>query len=148
MTQALLGESRVLLLDEPTTGLDPVQCQNLHNTLVRLAERCLVILSTHIVEDVAQLCSSVSVLQRGHLIFHATFLALATSAKGRVWEVEVPHSSMVLAEAGVLNSAATSTSTRYRIQSHTKPHPDARLVEESSLEDAFLCLSEPASEPE
>ncbi len=142
LAQALLGKPRLLLLDEPTAGLDPIQRRNLRNVLVQMADRCLVVLSTHIVEDVAQMCATVAVLQRGCLVFHDTPAAMVESVRSQVWEVEVPHGSAVPAHAAVLSSAGTSAGMRYRVQAREKPHPDAARVESPSLEDAFLCLSD------
>ena len=143
LAQALLGQPRVLILDEPTSGLDPQERSSLRRLLAAMAEECLILLSTHIVEDVAQICSHVVVLQQGRLAFQGTPATLAATPKDCIWEVET-DAGLVLADAKLLDSMATATGTRYRIWARTKPHPEAQPVAEPTLEDGYLCLEEGA----
>lgn len=139
LAQALLGQPQLLILDEPTAGLDPEERGRLRNLLASLADQCLILLSTHIVEDVAQICSHVSVLHQGRLAFHGIPEALAASQMGCVWELD-SVSQMDGLGALLLSSKALTEGTRYRLWSETKPHSAARLVDEPTLADGYLCL--------
>lgn len=147
LAQALLGQPQLLILDEPTAGLDPEERGRLRNLLASLADQCLILLSTHIVEDVAQICSHVSVLHQGRLAFHGIPEELAASQMGCVWELD-SVSQMDGLGALLLSSKALTEGTRYRLWSKTKPHSAARLVDEPTLADGYLCLvgrSEPGT---
>jgi ABC-type multidrug transport system ATPase subunit len=139
LAQALLGQPKVLILDEPTAGLDPQERIRLRNLLAGLADQCLIILSTHIVEDIAQICSNVVVLQRGRLAFEGAPATLAAMPRGRVWEVE-PHTDLDLADTRLLGSRAGTGGIRHRIYAPSRPHPDAQPVAEPTLEDGYMCL--------
>ncbi len=82
----MLGDPQLLLLDEPTVGMDPSQRVRFRSTISDLAERRTVLLSTHQTEDVAALCDRVLVLQSGAVVFEGTPSALTDLARGRVWE--------------------------------------------------------------
>lgn len=142
LAQALLGHPRLLILDEPTGGLDPEERGRLRNLLASMADSCLIILSTHIVEDVAQICSHVTVLHQGRLAFQGTPEALSASPKGHVWEWDSQETLTTLTIPGslLLSSRAMTTGTRYRVWSETKPHSTAQQVEEPTLADGYLCL--------
>ena len=85
IAQALLGSPRVLIIDEPTAGLDPEECRHFHRLLCQVAERMVVILSTHIVEDVRHLCSRLAILARGQIRFQGSPEQLAGMLDGKVW---------------------------------------------------------------
>lgn len=85
LAQALLGDPRLLILDEPTAGLDPEQRLRFRASMSELGENRLVLLSTHQTEDVAALCSHVVVMNHGRSLFAGTARALADLAKGSVW---------------------------------------------------------------
>jgi ABC-2 type transport system ATP-binding protein len=85
IAQALLGEPWLMVLDEPTAGLDPEQRLRLRDLVTTLGERCCVVISTHQTEDVAALCPRVVVLHRGRVRFDGTPNQLAGLAEGRVW---------------------------------------------------------------
>ena len=139
LAQALLGQPKVLILDEPTAGLDPQERIRLRNLLAGLADQCLIILSTHIVDDIAQICSNVVVLQQGRLAFEGAPATLAAMPRGRVWEVE-PHIDLDLADTQLLGSRAGTGGVRHRIYAPSRPHPDAQPVAEPTLEDGYMCL--------
>jgi ABC-type multidrug transport system ATPase subunit len=88
IAQALLNDPRLLIVDEPTAGLDPEERIRFRNILARLAGDRTVILSTHIVEDVAQTCRNLAVLAGGQVLFAGTAADLVDAARGQVWTIE------------------------------------------------------------
>ena len=87
IAQALVNQPRILIVDEPTAGLDPEERIRFRNLLVDLASGRVVILSTHIVEDIAQTCSDMAVLSEGRIRFHGSPAELIQAAEGKVWSV-------------------------------------------------------------
>ncbi len=90
IAQALVNDPRLLIVDEPTAGLDPEERIRFRNLLVGLAKDRTVILSTHIVEDIGQTCRTMAVLSRGRLLFHGSPQKLIAAAEGKVWTVTAP----------------------------------------------------------
>jgi ABC-type multidrug transport system ATPase subunit len=89
IAQALLGDPALLVVDEPTAGLDPEERIRFRNLLARLAGQRTVILSTHIVADIESSCNQVAVLKHGRLVFNGTPVELVSRAKGKVWEIDI-----------------------------------------------------------
>lgn len=97
IAQALLGRPCLLVLDEPTVGLDPEQRLRFRDTISALAEDCTVVISTHQTEDVAALCARVVVLHQGRVLVDGTPADLAGAANGRVWTAATRHAGARLA---------------------------------------------------
>ena len=135
LAQALLGSPAVLILDEPTSGVDPEQRVTLRTVLAEIARTSIVVLSTHQTEDVAALCERVIVLDRGQIRYDGPVTDLTGQANGQVWLADQPDPAA---------SASWRTGTgRYR-NIGTQAPDDAELAE-PSLEDAYLLLrGEPA----
>ncbi|WP_031567775.1 ABC transporter ATP-binding protein [Rheinheimera texasensis] len=85
IAQALLGDPQLLIVDEPTAGLDPEERNRFHNLLVSLGEDKVIILSTHIVDDVAELCPQMAVLAGGQILLTGSPLQLVDELQGQVW---------------------------------------------------------------
>ena len=143
VAQALVHDPKVLIVDEPTVGLDPRERIRFRNLLSRLAEGRVVLFSTHVVEDVAVACERVLVFARGRLVFDESPANLAEQAEGRVWELWLPEGD---AEARLPQGAlivdqvpGASGEVRSRVLSDEAPHPDARSVEPTA-EDGYLWL--------
>ncbi|MEM6793666.1 MAG: ABC transporter ATP-binding protein [Acidobacteriota bacterium] len=85
IAQALIGDPKLLIIDEPTTGLDPEERRRFFNALAGLSERTIVILSTHLVDDVAELCSRMAVLQEGRLRFFGSPAEALERLRGKIW---------------------------------------------------------------
>ena len=100
LAQALLGSPPVLILDEPTTGVDPEQRVTLRTVLAEIARTSIVVLSTHQTEDVAALCERVVVLDRGRVRYDGPVTDLVDRAAGRVWLADAagPGGDRVLAD--------------------------------------------------
>jgi ABC-type multidrug transport system ATPase subunit len=86
IAQALLGDPRLVIVDEPTAGLDPEERNRFLNLLAEIGENVVVILSTHIVEDVADLCPSMAIISDGRIIRQGVPAELVRSLKGRIWK--------------------------------------------------------------
>jgi ABC-2 type transport system ATP-binding protein len=130
LAQALLGEPRLLVLDEPTTGLDPAQRAELRRTLSVVASESAVLLSTHQTEDVAALCERVVVLVGGGVRFDGPVTELVAAAAGQVWQADHPAPDAVV-------SWRTGSGKHHVVGG--PPPPDALPVE-PTLEDAYLLM--------
>jgi ABC-type multidrug transport system ATPase subunit len=89
IAQALLGNPDLLIVDEPTAGLDPEERNRFHNLLVSLGEEKVIILSTHIVDDVSELCPNMAVLGSGQILLEGNPIELENKLKGQVWRKTV-----------------------------------------------------------
>ena len=129
MAQALLGAPELLVLDEPTTGLDPEQRASLRAILSGLGEQATVLVSTHQTEDVAALCDRVVVMDAGRVVFDGGVVDLVSTAAGSVWMADQP-------DHGALAQWRTGTG-RYR---HVGIAPPGAELVEPTLEDAYLLM--------
>ena len=89
IAQALLGDPKLIIVDEPTAGLDPMERNRFHNLLSEIGEQVIVILSTHIVDDVRTLCSRMVVMNQGRILLEGTPAQAVASVQGRVWSKAV-----------------------------------------------------------
>jgi ABC-2 type transport system ATP-binding protein len=139
IAQALLNDPQLLIVDEPTAGLDPEERVRFRNLLSELSGERIVILSTHIVSDIEAIATDIAILSQGQLLAHAAPEALLASVNGKVWEVVVPSAQFpALQQQHVVSSTAhRSDGVHVRVVSNTQPSPQAILLE-PSLEDAYL----------
>ncbi|MFI6798906.1 ABC transporter ATP-binding protein [Streptosporangium canum] len=140
IAQALLADPRLLVVDEPTTGLDPEERIRFRILLARLAGDRTVLLSTHIVEDVAQTCRSLAVLAKGRLVFRGEVGELVSRADRRVWTLTT--SGPAPSQGRIVAALPEGAGTRYRVIAPTAPGPSAQPAE-PTLEDGYLALMEP-----
>ncbi len=94
IAQALLGDPRLLIVDEPTAGLDPEERQRFHNLLAEIGQNVVVILSTHIVDDVSDLCGSMAIIHKGRVLRSGTPQGEVAKLAGNIWTKEVDKASL------------------------------------------------------
>jgi ABC-type multidrug transport system ATPase subunit len=94
IAQALLGNPRLIIVDEPTAGLDPEERVRFHNLLAGIGENVIVILSTHIVSDVSDLCGRMAIINRGRVLLTGRPADLTASLDGRVWQKAIPRGEL------------------------------------------------------
>lgn len=95
IAQALLGQPRLIIVDEPTAGLDPTERNRFYNLLAQIGETAVVILSTHLIEDVSTLCSRMAILDQGTLLMVDTPQAIINQFMGRLWERAITRSELI-----------------------------------------------------
>src|SRR5579862_3550534 len=139
IAQALLNDPKLLIVDEPTAGLDPEERVRFRNLLSELSGERIVILSTHIVSDVEAVATDIALVAHGHLVSHAVPEVLLASVTGKVWEVVVPTTALadLRRQFLVSNTAHRSDGVHARVVADTAPAAGARSLE-PSLEDAYL----------
>ncbi len=141
IAQILLHLPRILVVDEPTAGLDPRERIRFRNLLVELSRERVVIFSTHVIEDISSSCNQVAVINKGALKFLGAPQNMASLAEGHVWQFNLPISDFenFNQKQLVVHHRQEGNDIRVRCVSAQKPHPDATLVK-PMLEDAYLCL--------
>ena len=139
IAQALLNDPELLIVDEPTAGLDPEERVRFRNLLSELSGERIVILSTHIVSDVEAVATEIALIAQGQLIVHGVPEALLAGVNVKVWEVVVPSGELpALRQDHLVSSTAhRNDGVHARVVADAAPRPDARQLE-PSLEDAYL----------
>ncbi|HET6463418.1 MAG TPA: ABC transporter ATP-binding protein [Candidatus Krumholzibacteria bacterium] len=147
IAQALLNDPRLLIVDEPTAGLDPEERVRFRNLLSDLSGERIVILSTHIVSDVEATATHIALINRGKLIVSAAPEILMKKVEGRVWEwlVTSDELNVVKQRHRVSATIRRSDGVRVRAVSDTQPAPSAQSVA-PNLEDAYLMFVSPDPE--
>jgi len=139
IAQALLNDPQLLIVDEPTAGLDPEERVRFRNLLSELAGDRIVILSTHIVSDVEASATSIALISEGRLVIHDSPEALLRSVEGRVWEVVMASAQLPAVRQRYLTSSAIhrSDGVHVRLVSEASPARSA-VAAVPTLEDAYL----------
>lgn len=142
IAQALLGDPKLVIVDEPTVGLDPEERVRFRNLLASIAADRLVILSTHIVSDVEAAASSIGLLRKGRLVSLGSPEELLRRAKGHVFTVVTTSTHIAELQRRVLvsNIAQREDGAHVRFVARQAPVPDA-APSEPTLEDAYLLLA-------
>lgn len=139
--QALLGDPQLLIVDEPTAGLDPEERIRFRNLLVDISKGKVVLLSTHIVGDVESCCSQLAVLNQGKVCFEGSPASLAAQAHGQVWEITTDETQRtdLPATARVVATRRLGDAVNLRILSASCPLPGAQPVE-PTVEEGYLLV--------
>ena len=139
LAQALLNDPAVLLLDEPTAGLDPEEQTRVRMLLASLAGQRTVVLATRDAADVSSTCRRCVVLAGGRMIFQGEAAGLARAADGLVWSVQTDRPLSALQAATVASAVRLPDRTVYRVIAPAPPLPSARPLR-PGLEDGYLAL--------
>lgn len=139
IAQALLGSPNLIIVDEPTAGLDPGERNRFYNLLAEIGENVIVILSTHIVQDVSQLCSNMAIINQGKLLYAGKPNSAIEELNGMVWEKLIDKSEMAALEQkhSIISSRLVSGNPLIHIISTTNPGDGFTQVK-ADLEDVFF----------
>ena len=136
---ALIGSPRLIIVDEPTAGLDPAERVRFLNLLSELGENAVVILSTHIVEDVSDLCTRMAIIHAGRILLEAEPQEAVRAVRGRIWQREVPRAELREFEARHPVISTTLVAGRTVVHVHGAHPPDATFQPvEPDLKDVYF----------
>ena len=141
---ALIGNPRLIIVDEPTAGLDPAERVRFLNLLSELGENAVVILSTHIVEDVSDLCRRMAIIREGRILLEAEPQAAVQALRGQVWRREVPREALEAFERDnpdhpVISTTLVAGRTVVHVHGDHPPDPSFQRVE-PDLKDVYFTV--------
>ena len=139
IAQALLGNPRLIIVDEPTAGLDPEERGRFHNLLSAIGENVIVVLSTHIVSDVSDLCSTMAVIHEGRVMAAGGPAALVADLDGRIWKLSIPPAEITAYRDRfqVLSMRRFAGQTLIHVYSNQQPDSSFELVT-PDMEDLYF----------
>ena len=135
----LLGDPQLIIVDEPTAGLDPAERVRFHNLLSEIGQDKVVILSTHIVDDVSDLCPNLAIIDQGSIALQARTMEAIRSLEGKVWEKEIPKPEIPQYQARyrLLSSRLFAGKTFIRVH-HPNDPGDGFAFRPATLEDVYF----------
>jgi ABC-2 type transport system ATP-binding protein len=139
IAQALLGNPRLIIVDEPTAGLDPEERNRFLNLLSEIGEHVVIILSTHIVEDVADLCTNMAIIANGELLHHGQPLAAIDSVRGKTWKKVIEREQLeeYQRKHQVISTRLFAGRTLIHVLADARPD-DSFAPVEPGLEDVYF----------
>ena len=146
--QALLNDPEILILDEPTAGLDPKERAYFRNIISEMANGKIIIISTHIVSDIEYISDQILIMKKGRLILQGSAESLLPEVDGMVWNVTIPQNEWIHFEAhhSIVNSHNQGTVVEARVISNKRPTEEAVAVV-PTLEDLYLkCFADEIEE--
>jgi ABC-2 type transport system ATP-binding protein len=148
IAQALLGAPRLIIVDEPTAGLDPEERNRFHNLLSEIGEETVVILSTHIVEDVSDLCPNMAILAGGRIVLEGQPKQLIARLDGKLWRRTVPKRSVddYRARYDVISTRLFGGETQLHVVADARPDEGFERVA-PDLEDVYFATLAKRAEP-
>ena len=139
IAQALLGDPKLIIVDEPTAGLDPMQRNRFHNLLSEIGENVIVILSTHIVDDVSDLCNDMAIILNGELKLSGKPLKLIKKLEGKVWQglIEKDVAETLEDDERLISKRLYMGKVKVRLLSDVAPMKGFKL-NEPEIEDLYF----------
>lgn len=139
IAQALIGNPRLIIVDEPTAGLDPGERNRFHNLLADVGDEVIVILSTHIVADVVELCSDMAIMNLGSIVYKGSPAGVLQELAGKVWSktIEREELDQYKAEHHVISDKMVAGKPQIHVLNDQNPG-DGFVAVDPNLEDAFF----------
>jgi len=137
---ALLGNPKLIIVDEPTAGLDPAERNRFHNLLSEIGENVIVILSTHIVDDVSDLCENMAIINNGEIVLKDKTHQAIKKLNGKIWEKQIskPDLTNYKKEYSVISTRLFAGKTFIRLYSNSNPD-NGFISVKTILEDVYFC---------
>lgn len=139
IAQALIGDPRLIIVDEPTAGLDPAERVRFHNLLSEIGEQTIVILSTHIVDDISNLCNNMAIICLGEVVAQGNPNILTEAVKGRIWKkvIEKAELDNYKAEMQVISTHLKAGQTIIHVLNDNQPDASFK-ASTANLEDVYF----------
>ena len=136
---ALVGDPKLIIVDEPTAGLDPTERNRFLNLLASIGENVIVILSTHIVDDVRELCAQMAIINKGEVLAEGAPQSAIDAIEGKVWKKVIAKEELehYLTSHKTLSTHLVAGKTEIRVFGATQPDPSFQPVE-ADLEDVYF----------
>ncbi|MBQ0735850.1 ABC transporter ATP-binding protein [Aquimarina celericrescens] len=143
IAQALLGSPKLIIVDEPTAGLDPLERNRFHNLLSELGENAVVILSTHIVDDVTNLCQRMAVFNEGKILIEGNPQELSDTLRGKVYRKHIEKSELEILENDftVLSNYLRGGQFYVNVYSESNPGEGFEIVDNDLEDFYFYCIN-------
>ncbi|WP_339893097.1 ABC transporter ATP-binding protein [uncultured Algibacter sp.] len=139
IAQALIGDPRLIIVDEPTAGLDPAERVRFHNLLSEIGENTIVILSTHIVDDISNLCNNMAIICLGEVVVKGNPSILTDGIKGRVWKKAIEKAELAnyQSDLQVISTHLKAGQTVIHVLSDNQPDASFDAIN-ADLEDVYF----------